>query len=600
MNEPIHPDDEILGKAYDARLMGRILKYLKPYWRFLILSAIFLLLHTATQILGPYLTKIAIDRYIAAHDLRGLDLVVLAYLSSVLLGFVFLFAQTYTTEYTGQRAMHDLRTEIFAHLQSQDVAYFDRNPVGRLMTRTINDVETLNELFSTGVIGLLGDAFIVFGIAGAMLALDWRLALVSLTAFPCILYLSRFYRRRARDVYRESRLVLARLNSALQENIAGISTIKSFGQEQRTYDRFQKINSDYRDVLLRSIRYNAMFFPIVEIFSALTVGLTLWYGGGLILQHALLPGVVVAFIQYIQRMYHPIRDIAEKYNIMQAAMASAERIFTLLDTKETIKNPPSPRQPQSPKGAVEFHDVWLSYYPGDPVLKGISFKVEPGEKVALVGATGAGKSSMISALYRFYEIERGRILVDNVEIRDWNKQALRRHMGLVLQDLFLFSGDIATNITLGEPRVTEKRMMESAERVHIARFIDRLPARYYEPVQERGSTLSQGQRQLLSLARALAFDPTILILDEATSSVDSETEILIQEALEEVLKRRTALIIAHRLSTIRSVDRILVIHKGEVWEEGSHQELLGRGGLYSRLYELQYRAQENGGQQSSP
>lgn len=600
MNEPIHPDDEILGKAYDARLMGRILKYLRPYWRFLILSAIFLLLHTATQILGPYLTKIAIDRHIAAHDLRGLDLVVLAYLSSVLLGFVFLFAQTYTTEYTGQRAMHDLRTEIFAHLQSQDVAYFDRNPVGRLMTRTINDVETLNELFSTGVIGLLGDAFIVFGIAGAMLALDWRLALVSLTAFPCILYLSRFYRRRARDVYRESRLVLARLNTALQENIAGISTIKSFGQEQRTYDRFQKINSDYRDVLLRTIRYNAMFFPIVEIFSALTVGLTLWYGGGLILQHVLLPGVVVAFIQYIQRMYHPIRDIAEKYNIMQAAMASAERIFTLLDTKETIKNPPSPRHPQSPKGAVEFQDVWLSYYPGDPVLKGISFKVEPGEKVALVGATGAGKSSMISALYRFYEIERGRILVDNVEIRDWNKQALRRHMGLVLQDLFLFSGDIATNITLGEPRVTEKRMMESAERVHIARFIDRLPARYYEPVQERGSTLSQGQRQLLSFARALAFDPTILILDEATSSVDSETEILIQEALEEVLKRRTALIIAHRLSTIRSVDRILVIHKGEVWEEGSHQELLGRRGLYSRLYELQYRAQENGGQHASP
>ncbi len=599
MNESMHPDDQILGKAYDARLMRRILKYLRPYWKFMAGSLLFLTLYTGTLLLGPYLTKIAIDTYITDRNLHGLNLMALAYLGSVILGFFFLFAQTVITEYTGQRAMHDLRTQIFAHLQKQDLAYFDSNPVGRLMTRTIGDVETLNEMFSTGLVGLLGDAFTVLGIAGAMLFMDWKLALITLTSFPLILYFSRHYRRRSRDVYRESRLVMARLNANLQESIAGIGTIQSFGREQTIYDQFQGINTDYRNVLLRSIRYNAMFFPIVEIFSALTVGLTLWYGGGLILKQAMLPGVIVAFIQYIQRIYHPIRDIAEKYNIMQAAMASSERIFTLLDNEETIRNPEEPALPRHLEGAVEFRDVWLSYRPGEPVLKGISFKVNPGERIALVGATGGGKTSIISALCRFYEIERGSILVDGVDIRQWNKQDLRRRMGLVLQDVFLFSGNIADNITLKDQRISEERMREAARRVHIAPFIERLPAGYREEVQERGATLSQGQRQLLSFARALAFDPGILILDEATSSVDTRTEILIQEALKELLKDRTALIIAHRLSTIRNVNRILVIHKGEIWEEGNHQELLARQGLYSRLYELQYRAQENGGSSAS-
>lgn len=596
MNEAVHRDDEILGKGYDARLMGRILRYLRPYSKLLAISFAFLLLHTGTQLLGPYITKIAIDQYIANGNVRGLDLMALVYLGSVFLGFIFLFVQTYTTEFTGQRAMHDLRTEIFSHLQKQDLAYFDRNPVGRLMTRTINDVETLNELFSTGVVGLLGDAFTVFGIAGAMLWLDWRLALISLAAFPLILYISRFYRSRARDVYRESRLILAQLNAGLQENIAGIGTIQTFGQEAKMYGRFRAINTGYRDVLLRSVRYNAMFFPIIEIFSALTVGLILWFGGSLMLEDAMQPGIIVAFIQYIQRMYHPIRDLAEKYNIMQAAMASSERIFTLLDTPETIKSPMMPEMPSRVEGTVEFKDVWLSYNPGESVLKGISFAVNPGEKLALVGATGGGKTSIISALCRFYEIERGAILVDGVDIRRWNKQALRRHLGLVLQEVFLFSGDIATNITLGDPGVSEQRAVQAARRVHIAPFIERLPGRYGEEVQERGATFSQGQRQLLSFARALAFDPKILILDEATSSVDTETEMLIQDALRELLKERTALIIAHRLSTIKNADRILVIHKGEIWEEGSHRELLARGGLYARLYDLQYRFQEREGE----
>jgi ATP-binding cassette subfamily B protein len=588
----VYQDDEILGKAYDARLMARILRYLRPYWKLLAISFVFLMLQTATQLLGPYITKIAIDRYIAHQDLRGLDLMALAYLGVVVLGFIVLFVQTYTTEYTGQRAMHDLRMDIFSHLQKQDMAYFDRNAVGRLMTRTVNDVETLNELFSTGVVGLLSDVSIVFGIAVVMFWLNWKLALVCLAAFPLILYISRFYRRRAREVYRESRLVLGRLNAGLQENIAGVATIQAFGQEEKMYQRFQEINLRYRDVLLRSIGYNAVFFPVIEVFSALTIGLLLWYGGQQILTNSVQAGVLVAFIQYIQRMYQPIRDLAEKYNIMQAAMASSERIFALLDTPATIKNPLLPKRVKKFAGEVEFRNVWLSYYPGEPVLKGVSFRVRPGEKVALLGATGGGKTSIISALCRFYDVERGAILVDGIDIREWNKHELRRHLGLVLQDVFLFSGDVATNITLGDKRIGEAQMLEAARRAHIAPFIERLPDQYRQEVQERGSTLSQGQRQLLSFARALAFDPKILILDEATSSVDTKTEGLIQEALEELLKNRTALIIAHRLSTIKHADRILVIHKGEIWEEGDHEKLLARRGLYARLYDLQYRFQE--------
>jgi ATP-binding cassette subfamily B protein len=592
VNAEIHHDDEILGKAYDARLMARILRYLHPYWKLLTLSFTFLLLHTGTQLLGPYITKVAIDRYIANGNIHGLDLMALAYLGVVLLGFIFLFVQTYVTEYTGQRAMHDLRMEIFSHLQNQDLAYFDRNPVGRLMTRTINDVETLNDLFSTGVVGLLEDLCIVFGIAVAMLWMDWKLALVCLAAFPLILYISRFYRRRAREVYRESRLILARLNSRLQENIAGIGTIQAFGQEEKMYRRFQEINFGYRNVLLRSVGYNAVFFPIIEVFSALTIGMLLWYGGRQISTGVIQAGVIVAFIQYIQRMYQPIRDLAEKYNIMQAAMASSERIFTVLDTPETVRNPALPMTAKSLRGEVEFKDVWLSYNAGEAVLKGISFHVLPGEKVALVGATGGGKTSIISALCRFYEIDRGAILVDGIDVRDWDKQALRHHLGLVLQDVFLFSGDIAANITLGDPRISQAQMVEATRRVHIAPFIEKLPQQYQEEVQERGATLSQGQRQLLSFARALAFDPKILVLDEATSSVDTATELLIQEALHELLRYRTALIVAHRLSTIKYADRILVIHKGKIWEQGSHDELLGLGGLYSRLYDLQYRFQD--------
>ncbi len=585
----VHIDDEVLGKAYDARLIVRLLQYLRGYWFLIAVALCCLGGYTGAQLLGPYLVKVAIDEYIAAKNLAGLDRIATMYVLAVILGFLCHFAQSFTTQYVGQRVMHDIRRRLFGHLARHDLAFFDRNPVGRLMTRVINDVENLNELFSSGVVAFLGDSLMLVGIAGAMFLLDWRLGILGLGVLPAMAWATSVYRRKARETYRESRKTLARLNGYLNEHISGMATVQAFGQERRALHRFMEINSRNRDALLKSVHYNAIFFPFVEVCSAVTVGLILWQGGRMILDDTLLPGVMVAFLQYIHRMFQPIRDLAEKYNIFQAAMASSERIFRLLDEPAKIRTPAQAGTPSSAAGSIEFQDVWLSYLPGEPVLRGISFRVAPGEKIALVGPTGHGKTSIVSALCRFYDVERGRILVDGLDVREWDKAALRRHLGLVLQDVFLFSGTIGENLTLGSQQITAEQIHAAAGRVHASRFIERLSQGYEEEVQERGSTLSQGERQLLSFARALAFDPRILILDEATSSVDTETELLIQDALKVLLESRTAIIVAHRLSTIQFADRILVIHKGGIREEGTHADLLERGGLYARLHQLQYQ-----------
>ncbi len=585
----LHIDDEALGRAYDTRLALRLVVYLAPYWPLVLLASLCLAGHTAAQLAGPYLVKVAIDRYVAARDLAGLDRVAAAYLSVLALGFCCHFGHAYATQVVGQRVMHDIRQALFGHLLGHDPAFFDKNPVGRLMTRVINDVENLNELFGSGVVAFLGDSLMILGIATALCVLDWRLGLLALSLLPVMILATNVYRRRARENYRESRKILARLNGYLNENLSGMATVQAFGQERQTYLKFKEINTRNRDALLTSVHYNALFFPFVEVVSALTVGLLLWQGGRFILEGAVLPGVLVAFLQYVQRLFQPIRDLAEKYNIFQAAMASSERIFRLLDERPRILSPASGGRPARLEGGIEFRDVWLSYHPGEPVLRGISFRVAPGEKVALVGPTGHGKTSIISALCRFYDVERGEILVDGLEVRAWDPRELRAQMGLVLQDVVLFSGTVAENIGLGSAGISPDRMREAARRVHADRFIERLPGGYQAEVQERGATLSQGERQLLSFARALAYDPRILILDEATSSVDTETERLIQDALQILLQGRTAIIVAHRLSTIQFADRILVIHKGRIREEGSHAALLARGGLYAKLHQLQYQ-----------
>jgi ATP-binding cassette subfamily B protein len=456
------------------------------------------------------------------------------------------------------------------------------------MTRVINDVENLNELFSSGVVAFLGDTLMIAGIAVAMFLLDWRLGAMALGLLPAMAWATKVYRAKARENYREGRKTLARLNGYLNEHISGMATVQAFGQERRAYHQFVEINSRNRNALLTSVHYNAIFFPLMEVCSAVTVGLILWQGGGMILDGSLLPGVIVAFIQYVHRMFQPIRDLAEKYTIFQAAMASSERIFRLLDEPVTIVTPARPTPPRDGAGRIEFEDVWLSYLPGEPVLRGVSFRVEPGEKIALVGPTGHGKTSIISALCRFYDVERGRILVDGVDVRAWDKTALRRHLGLVLQDVFLFSGTIGENINLGSPEIPPERVEEAARRVRAHRFIDGLPLGYAAEVQERGSTLSQGERQLLSFARALAFDPRILILDEATSSLDSRAESQIQEALERLMRGRTTLVVAHRLSTITNADRILVIDEGRIVEEGTHDRLLAARGAYHQMFLEQY------------
>ena len=581
-------EDEVLGKAYDSRLMRRLLGYLRPYRAHVAFAVATIVANSALQLAPPYLTKIVIDEYIPARDLSGLTAIAAMYLGTLFASFAFEYAQTWTMQTTGQKVMFDLRMQVFSHLQRLDVRFYDRNPVGRLMTRVTGDVDVLNELFTSGVVSIFGDAFTLVGIMAVLVWMDWRLALVAFAVLPLIALITQWFRTNVRDSYRTVRTWIARINAYLQERITGMSTTQLFRREARDYAAFADIDRAHRDANVQSIFYYAVFYPAVELVSALAASLIIWYGGGRVMENALTLGSLVAFLQYSQRFFRPISDMSEKFNVLQGAMASSERIFALLDTRVEVESGFS-RISADATGTLAFENVTFSYVPGEPVLKNVSFRVEPGQRVALVGATGSGKTTIVNLLLRFYDVEAGRITIDGVDIRQMDLARLRAMFGLVLQDVHLFSGTIADNVRLGHAEIDDAQVTRALEAVHAWGFVSRMSGGLSTPVAERGSTLSVGQKQLLSFARALAFDPRVLVLDEATSSVDTETELLIRDALKVVMRGRTTIAIAHRLSTIQGMDRILVLHKGELREAGTHQELLAARGLYHRLYQLQFK-----------
>jgi ATP-binding cassette subfamily B protein len=585
-------EDEVLGKAYDAKLMKRLLGYVKPYKRFVIFAILLNLVVAALGPVRPYLTKIAVDDYIVNSDYNGLLLIGVLLFGSLLLQAVIQYFLTYFTQYLGQKTLYDLRTQIFNHIQKLALKFFDRTPIGRLVTRATNDVEALGELFSSGIVMVFSDVFIILWILGFMFFMDFNLSLVTLSVLPVLIYGTFLFRKKARESYRDVRLHLARLNSYMQEHVSGMSVVQIFNKENEEFKKFSGINSDYRLANIKSVFYYAVFYPSVELLSSIAIGLIIWYGGGEVIQGTLTIGVLFAFIQYTEMFFRPIRDLSEKYNIMQTAMASSERIFKLLDNHTLIRNPENPVKLENVKGNIEFKNVWFAYNGDDFVLKDISFSINPGEKIAIVGHTGAGKTSIINILTRFYDINKGEILLDGVNIDKIDKRELRKHISTVLQDVFLFSGNIKSNINLDNEEISDEKVMEAARTVGADKFIVDLPNKFTEEVKERGATLSVGQKQLISFARALAYNPKILILDEATSSIDTETEHLIKQAIEKLLVGRTAIVIAHRLSTIQNADKIIVLHKGEVREVGNHQELLAKKGIYYKLYQLQYKDQE--------
>ncbi|MFN7984246.1 MAG: ABC transporter ATP-binding protein [Vicinamibacterales bacterium] len=592
-------DDDILGKAYDSRLMRRLLVHLWPYWRSVAVAFVAILAGAGAALAQPYLMKVAIDRYVAPSQLEGLDRLALIYVGVLIVAFAAEYTQTWTMQLTGQRIMFDMRMAIYRHLQQLDLRYYDRNPVGRLMTRVTSDVDVLNDLFTSGVVTIFGDVFTLVGIMAVMLTMNWRLALVAFAVLPIIALITQWFRTHVRESYRVVRGLIARINAFLQENITGMTTVQLFRREALNYSRFDDIDRKHRDANVESIFYYAVFYPAIEAVSALAAALIIWYGGATVMSGALSLGALAAFLQYAQRFFRPISDMSEKFNILQSAMASSERIFKLLDEPIVIQSPEKPATPRGDNrlGDIEFDHVWFAY--NEPagaspewVLKDVSFSVRPGERLGIVGATGSGKTTLINLLLRFYDVQRGSIRIDGVDVRKWAIEDLRRMFSLVLQDVHLFTGTIEDNIRLGNEAITDAAVRSAAQAVHADAFIERLPLGYQAPVAERGSTLSVGQKQLLSFARALAFDPRILILDEATSSVDTETELLIRDALNTLMANRTSIAIAHRLSTIQDMDTILVLHKGELREIGTHQQLLAARGIYYKLFELQYAQHE--------
>lgn len=598
-----HHEEEQLGKIYDAKVARRLIRYLAPYRRLVAFALLLTIGLNLVRQIGPLLTKWAIDDYVApaasgamkadsAFD--GILLLAISYIVSLAVTLGLGYFQDVLLNTIGQRVMYDLREQIFSKLQSIEVSFYDNNPVGRLVTRLTTDVDSLNELFTAGLVEVLGDFVLIAAALGMMFYFDWRLAIVSLMVVPLLWAATMWFRRGAREGFRQVRTKIARLNAFTQEHISGAQVVQLFNREQKALEQFSEINTAHKQANLETIFYYAVFYPLVNLISAIGIAAIVWYGGGQVIQNAITVGTLVAFLQYTQRLWQPIQDISDKYNVFQAAVVASERVFKLMDTPDNIESPIMVRKTVSGEqsdGRIEFRNVWFAYKNEDWVLKDVSFTVEPGESIALVGHTGSGKTTITNLLMRFYDIQRGEILLDGLDIRQWDLQKLRRNFAVVLQDVFLFSGDIASNIRLGNEAISEKRVEWAAQEVRAASFIENLPERFRTKVRERGAGFSVGQKQLISFARALAFNPSILVLDEATSSIDTETEQLIQRAIERVMTARTSIVIAHRLSTIQRVSKIIVLHKGEIREMGDHQALLAKHGIYFKLYRLQYKEQ---------
>jgi len=587
---PASPHDEdVVGKVYDARLARRLWRFVRPYRGLMLLSVVLLFAGSAAQLVQPYLVKLAIDEHITPGRLPGLGRLALLFAGALVAEFFLRWAQLYVLERTGQNVVYDLRGHAFAHLQRLPSAFFDRNPVGRLMTRVTTDVEAIQEAFTSGLVLILADLVKLAGIVGILLWMDWRLALVTFLVVPPMALVTWAFGMRLRTAYRSVRLLVARLNAFLQENVSGMRIVQLFAREEESAGRFATINREHRDAQLDGVRYDSMFSAVAELVGSVTLAAIVWAGGWRILGAAMTFGTLVAFIDYAGKFFRPLQELSQRYTTMQSAMASAERIFKLLDEERSIVSPPGARRiPGKLHGEIAFDRVTFGYRPGDPVLHDVSFRIAPGESVGVVGWTGSGKSTLIRLLVRLYDVWEGRVLLDGVDVREYDLDDLRRAVGVVLQDHFLFAGSVAANISLGDPRIDAARVREAAARVHADGFISRLPGGFDAPVRERGSNLSMGQRQQLSFARAVAFDPAVLVLDEATASIDPGTEERIQDALTEMMTRRTSIVIAHRLSTVRALDRILVLHRGRLTEQGSHDELLRReGGIYRTLYQLQ-------------